>query len=326
MLKFIDLFAGIGGFRIALENLGFKCVFSAETNKHACLVYKTNFNTDPYCDITKLNAFDIPDFDILCAGFPCQSFSIAGFKKGFQDTRGTLFFEIERILREKKPQYFLLENVANLKNHDNGKTLHIILNNLQRIGYNIDFIIENAINFGLPQNRERIIIIGNLKHKIQINNIERNTMKSMSNFLDNNTDFDYLKIDKYTILKTTKQQLKSGLIFCGYLNKNPRKNGIRKNTEHLSRFHKQPNRIYDHAGTHPTISSQEKSGRYWINTPHGVRKTSINELFRLMGFPESFIKIGSQSELRERIGNSVAVPMIETISRQIFLQNEQKFL
>lgn len=161
MLKFIDLFAGIGGFRLAFESLGAKCVFSAEIDKYACQTYESNFGDNPFCDVSTLNPNDIPDFDVLCAGFPCQPFSIAGQRKGFNDTRGTLFFDIERIIKAKQPKAFILENVKGLVNHDKGNTLKVILDTLtKKLNYNVFYQVLNSKDYGVPQNRERIYIIG----------------------------------------------------------------------------------------------------------------------------------------------------------------------
>lgn len=139
MFKFIDLFAGIGGFRLALESLGGECVFSAEINPHACEMYQANYGENPKNDITKIDPKTIPDFDILCAGFPCQAFSIAGKQKGFEEARGTLFFDICKVLNEKKPKVVFLENVKNLKIHDNGNTLKVILSSLENLGYTVSY-------------------------------------------------------------------------------------------------------------------------------------------------------------------------------------------
>ena len=154
-VRFIDLFAGIGGFRLGFEKVGCKCVFGAEIDDHACKIYELNFGDNPKCDITKLDPKNIPDFEILCAGFPCQAFSICGKQKGFYDeTRGTLFFDICRILNEKKPQAFVLENVSNLEKHDSGKTLTVMLSALSELGYTVTYKVLNARDFGVPQNRE----------------------------------------------------------------------------------------------------------------------------------------------------------------------------
>lgn len=160
-LTFIDLFAGIGGFRLAAEANKMECVFSSEIDKDASIVYFNNFGEHPAGDITKVKANEIPDFDVLFAGFPCQPFSYAGEGLGFDDeTRGTLFFDIVRILKEKKPKMFLLENVKGLKSHDKGKTLEIILNQLENIGYTIHWTILNSLDYGVPQSRERWYCVG----------------------------------------------------------------------------------------------------------------------------------------------------------------------
>ena len=158
--KFIDLFAGIGGIRIAFENIGGRCVFSSEMDKFAQETYKTNFGEEPYGDITQVNPSEIPDFDILCAGFPCQPFSQAGHKLGFEDTRGTLFFNIAQIIREKQPKAFFLENVRGLLNHDNGKTFQVIERVIKDLGYSFHYKVIRASDFNLPQHRPRLFMVG----------------------------------------------------------------------------------------------------------------------------------------------------------------------
>ncbi len=159
--RFIDLFAGIGGIRLGFESVGGKCVFSSEIDEDACKTYEANFGEYPSGDITKINANSIPDFDILLAGFPCQAFSIIGKKEGFaNETCGTLFFEIERILKEKRPPAFMLENVKNLVSHDNGNTFKVIMSHLEALGYHVYAKVLNALDYGVPQKRERIFIVG----------------------------------------------------------------------------------------------------------------------------------------------------------------------
>ena len=321
---FIDLFAGIGGFRIALESIGGRCVFSSEIDDHACEMYKANFGDDPYCDITKLNPSTIPNFDILCAGFPCQSFSICGKQKGFIDeTRGTLFFDIVRILKEKKPKAFILENVKNLTTHDKGRTLTVIIDTLNNLGYSVNYKVLNAKDFGVPQNRERILIVGSRDGiHFDFDKVKGTPSKPMKAFLDTKGNFEILKPEQYTILdkKYIKQQKSSGLIFTGYLNKPIRKAGVRPNTEHLSRVHRQVNRIYSSEGMHPTIASQEVNGRFYIYNDNIVRKLTIDECYRFFGFPEDFIKIGSSAKLYERIGNSVCIPVIKAVALEVYNQ------
>ena len=319
-LTFIDLFAGIGGIRQGFEKNGFKCVYSNEIDDHACEMYELNFGENPKGDITKLDPSILPDFDILVGGFPCQSFSICGKQKGFEDARGTLFFDICRILEKKKPKAIMLENVFNLVTHDKGNTFKVMKESLANLGYTIECRVLNARNFGVPQNRDRIIIVGSREGiHFDFNKLETNTIDSMIPFLDKEGPFEYLDPSEYTILedKYVKRQSKSGLIFIGYRNKKIRVAGVRPGTEHLSRVHKMPNRIYSAEGTHPTIASQEQSGRYWIYVNNKVRKLTINECYRFFGFPENFKKCGLLSKQYERIGNSVCVNMICAVAKEI---------
>lgn len=320
---FIDLFAGIGGFRLAFNNEGYKCVFSSEINKHCQKVYFDNYNELPYGDITQINPKDIPNFDILTAGFPCQPFSICGKRKGFEDTRGTLFFNLCNIIKEKQPKVIVLENVKHLIHHDNGNTFKVIIESLEDLGYNVQHKILNAKNFGVPQNRERIIIIATRCGIFDFNKISYNNHAiKLKDILDKNIEkVQYLPKDEYTLLKEIRTQ-ESGLLFAGYRNKGIWKKGIRPNTEHLSRVHRQPNRIYSSDGIHPTIPSQETSGRFFIHIPeiNQVRKLTINECYKLMGFPSSFKKSPIIGEAYRQIGNSVCVPLIQEIAKQINLQ------
>ncbi len=317
MLKFIDLFAGIGGFRLGFKKIEHTCVFSSEIDQHARDMYQANYGEIPFGDITKIKAEHIPSFDILTGGFPCQPFSIAGAKRGFNDSRGTLFFDIIRIINHHKPKVVILENVKHFKSHDNGKTLKTVLNLLENEGYTTSFALLNAKDFGVPQNRERTIIIATLNGiKFNFNNLKKTTGVKIKDILENNNQLEYIDENQYTLIDSPIEQ-KSGLIFAGYLNKNIRTTGVRPRTEHLSRVHKQPNRIYSSEGTHPTLSSQESAGRYYILHNGKVRKLTIKECFRLMGFPDNFKKIGSSAKLYNRIGNSIAVPMVIAISNEI---------
>lgn len=316
--KFIDLFAGIGGFRLGFESQGFQCVFSSEIDTHAKEMYCENFGDMPFSDITKIKEQDIPKFDILLGGFPCQPFSIAGGKKGFNDTRGTLFFDIVRILKRHKPKVVILENVKHFKNHDKGNTLKTVLSTLEQLGYETNWQLLNAKDFGVPQNRERTIIVASLnKIEFDFQKIIKKPAVSLKEILETKNDnFEYLEKSEYTLIDNPKQQ-PSGLIFVGYRNKKIRQKGVRENTEHLSRVHKQPNRIYSSEGTNPTLSSQESSGRYFIYHNKIVRKLTLKECYRLMGFPDNLKLIGVQSKLYNRIGNSIVVPMVEAIAKQV---------
>ena len=198
--KFIDLFAGIGGIRIPFQELGGECVFTSEWDKFAQKTYRINFGETPNGDITKIESESIPDFDILLGGFPCQPFSQAGLKRGFSDTRGTLFFEIERIIKDKRPKAFLLENVKQLRGHDKGRTLKVILEHLDILNYYVKYEVLRARDFGVPQNRERIYIVGFDKNYFDIPDeydfkfpVPTKVKTCLGNILENCVD------DKYTI-------------------------------------------------------------------------------------------------------------------------------
>ncbi|MGB3533343.1 MAG: DNA (cytosine-5-)-methyltransferase [Microcoleaceae cyanobacterium] len=322
-ITFIDLFAGIGGFRIALEKAGYHCVYSCEINPACQEVYQQNFGEIPEKDISQIEIDKIPNHDILTAGFPCQPFSICGKRSGFQDTRGTLFFHLCRIIEAKKPQVIFLENVKHLVHHDQGRTLDIILYSLEDLGYLVDYKILNAKDFGVPQNRERIVIFGTLNKKFNFNLVrDKLPVPSLSNFLDKAGNFEYLSPGEYTLIENPKTQ-DSGLLFVGYRNKNIWKKGIRPNTEHLSRVHRQPNRIYSVEGVHPTLPSQETSGRFFIYLPQkdAVRKLTIAECYRIMGFPTDFKIHPSLAECYKQIGNSVCINMIYELAIQLREQN-----
>lgn len=317
---FIDLFAGIGGIRIAMQNSGGNCVYSSEWNSQAQKTYLANYGEMPFGDITKESTKSyIPDrFDVLCAGFPCQPFSISGKQKGFEDTRGTLFFDICSIISKKMPQVVFLENVKHLVNHDNGNTLKTILLRLEELGYNVSWRVLNGSDFGVPQNRERIIIVGSLNGIFDFDKVKNQQRTHLVDFLDKDGNFEFLNPDDYTLLDNPKEQPESGLIFAGYRNKSIRKAGVRPGTEHLSRVHKQPNRIYSVYGIHPTLPSQESSGRFFVLTEdHRVRKLTISECWRIMGFPENFKKVSSVGDQYKQLGNSVCIPMIEAVADEI---------
>ena len=316
--RFIDLFCGIGGIRLGMEKVGFDCVFSSDINDECKKTYHANFNEIPHGDVRDISEDDIPDFDILCAGFPCQPFSISGKQKGFGDSRGTLFFEICRIIKAKQPSIVFLENVKHLIHHDERRTLKVILEQLRKLGYFVEWKVLNALDYGAPQNRERIIIVASKEYPFNFSDIQKTNRESLLDFLDVSGEFEYLDQEDYTIIENPKTQKQSGLRFIGYRNKSIRKAGVRPNTEHLSRVHKQPNRIYCVSGTHPTLPSQETSGRFWILLPDNrVRKLTIDECFRIMGFPDNFARPSSLGEQYKQIGNSVCVPMVEAVANAI---------
>lgn len=342
-VKFIDLFAGIGGFHYALHKHRAKCTFACEIDDLCRDTYQTNFTTSsPHLfkpqfsgastgdlfletgfanDITKLSPESVPYHDILCAGFPCQPFSKAGKQQGFNDTRGTLFFNVMEIVKAKKPRVVFLENVKHLVRHDGGNTLKVVLAELKQAGYVTSWKLLNAKDFGLAQSRERIVIIAHKSLKFNFDVIHGTPHKCVKDVIDRVGDFQYLDKTDYTLFPEEKwRSQKSGLIFCGYRNANIRKAGIRPNTEHLSRTHKQPHRIYHINGTHPTLISTESSGRFWISNGDWVRKLTLCECYRLQGFPSSFHINPRASAAYNQIGNSVAIPMIEAIYNEIRVQ------
>ncbi len=320
-LRIIDLFCGLGAFRIGFEENGFKTVFSSDFNKNVQKVYERNFNEKPFGDITNLNPSLIPDFDVLLAGFPCQPFSISGKNLGFKDTRGTLFFNICQIIKEKKPKVVLLENVKNIIYHDKKRTIKVIINSLLELGYKVEWKVLNLIDFGLPQNRERIFFVASKDFNFNFNKLNKTKSLPLRDFLDKENNEIYLEEDEYTLIpnELINKQKKTGLMFVGYRNKQGFKRGIRPNTEHLSRVHRQPNRIYSIDGYHPTIPSQESNGRFYIFIPelNKVRKLSIRECFRIMGFPENYKLDFARGTHTVQIGNSCGVSVIKELSYQI---------
>lgn len=317
---FIALFAGIGGLRLALEQAGGQCLFSSEINESAAEVSK-NFGEKPHGDITAdATKQALPKaFDLLSAGFPCQPFSISGRKMGFQDTRGTLIYEVFDILNSHKPRVVLLENVKHLRYHDGGRTLQVILDSLVELGCNVSLDVLNAANFGVPQNRERIAIVGTRQGHFSFAPLRAICQRvTLEDFLDTQGPFEYLE-EPYTLLEAPTVQL-SGLIFAGYRNKRLRQRGVGNSSIALSRVHKQPNRIYDARGIHPALPAQETSGRFWILHKGKVRKLTIAECYRIMGFPETFQRAQSLSEQYRQIGNSVCIPQFRAIAEEIVKQ------
>lgn len=308
-MKFIDLFAGIGGFRYALESLGCECVFSSEWDKYCQESYKLNFNDTPYGDITKIDEKDIPSFDILCGGFPCQPFSVSGKQKGFSDTRGTLFFDIARIVAYHKPKVILLENVKNLKAHNDGATFEVISNTLNELNYNIYYKVLNAKNFELPQNRERITIIC-IRKDIDSGNFK---------FPNGSDKFVTISDIKESDDKTEKYLLKRNDIHIDQEKlKNAKKNGRVNKPIQIGVIAKggQGNRIYHENGIGITLAASSggaasKTGAYYINGK--VRKLSPREAARLQGFPESFKIIDNDTQSLKQFGNSVPINLLKEV-------------
>lgn len=314
---FIDLFAGIGGMRLAFQNIGGKCVFSSEWDKYAQITYEKNFGEVPFGDITKINERDIPEHDILVAGFPCQAFSIAGKRGGFDDTRGTLFFDVARILKEKKPKAFFLENVKGLINHDKGRTLKVILNTLREdLDYNVpEPQIINAKNFGVPQNRERIFIVGfrkdlkvnefkypiSINKEVCINDIIEDKPVSVKYYLST----QYLK----TLEEHKKRHEMKGNGF-GY--EIISKEGI-ANAIVVGGMGRERNLIIDNRLTDFTPVTHIKG----VVNRNGIRRMTPREWARLQGFPDKFIIDVSDAQAYKQFGNSVAVPAVQATAKEI---------
>lgn len=320
--SYIDLFAGMGGFRLALDALGGNCVYSSEIDPTCRRLYNINFGHEPDGDITKVDENSIPDHQLLAGGFPCQSFSIAGRKMGFADPRGTLFFDILRIAKAKRPAALLLENVKHLSKHDNGRTLATIKESLESIGYHFSWKVLNSAHFGVPQNRERTIMVASKSKPFRFDPLKQKMTNptSMRMALDSKPK-ELLGVLEYTLLPSEMwRRQASGLVFVGHRNKPGRKVGIREGTEHLSRSHKQPNRIYHADGTHPTLPSQESAGRFWVYDGDQVRKLSIPECLRIQGFPDSHALPDNKSAAYRQIGNSVPPPLIRPIAEEMVRQ------
>ena len=296
---FIDLFAGIGGIRLAYQELGGKCVFSSEWDPEAAKTYFANFGEHPFGDIRRIDPCDIPDFDVLLAGFPCQPFSIIGDKEGFEhETQGTLFFNIEKILLKKKPKAFMLENVRNLTAHDHGRTFKIILAHLQDAGYDVHYKVLNALDFGVPQKRERIIICGFAK-PVAFEfpaPLPPDKRKTVADIIDPAANFDRSLRVRPAIRESRLARLK------------------------------------DKSFPRPYISHENVAGSI---TPHNYscalragasanyilindeRRPSPREMLRIQGFPDDFKIVVGYGQIKHQTGNSVAVPVMRAVAKKV---------
>lgn len=307
--RFIDLFAGIGGFRLALESFGAKCVYSNEWDKYAQETYQLNFGEIPEGDITQVDEKSIPDHEILCAGFPCQAFSISGKQKGFEDSRGTLFFDLARIIKEKRPMVVFLENVKNFATHDNGNTLRVVENTMHELGYSFDYSVLNPIHFGVPQKRERIYMVSFR------NDVDREEFffpkpfkleryvedlllpSSETKKYEVNRD-DLVLNDNANLLENSNRAIRVGTVGKGG----------------------QGERIYSPKGIAITLSAYgggvfAKTGGYLIDGK--TRKLHPRECARIMGFPDSFKLNPNLNQAYKQLGNSVVVDVLQYIVKQI---------
>ncbi len=296
-LKFIDLFCGIGGFRFAMNaackvrGLEGQCVFSSDIDVDAQTAYEANFGERPTGDITKVLASAVPDHDLLLGGFPCQAFSIIGDRKGFEDARGTLFFDIARILQTKTPRAFVLENVKQLRSHNQGKTLERIMETLEGLGYHADYRVLNALNFGVPQKRERIFIVGFREPRAFSWPAGGIPMRPLSAILEKNVPDQYwasARIRQNRLIKRAdKQQFREPTVW------HENKGG--------------------NVSAYPYSCALRAGASYNYLLVNGERRMTEREMLRIQGFPDSFKIACDYSATRKQAGNSVAVPCVTAV-------------
>lgn len=306
---FIDLFAGLGGFRIALESLGAKCVYSNEWDKAAQNTYKANFGDIPEGDITKVDEKTIPNHDILCAGFPCQPFSISGKQKGFEDSRGTLFFDVARIVKEKKPKIVFMENVKNFATHDNGHTLDVVKRTMEELGYTFNQKVLSAVDYGVAQKRERIYMVC-FRNDLNVTDFKYPEPIKLVKHVE-----DYL-IDDENELKNLYVERKDTYFNYSnddfYSNKSIRLGIVNKGG--------QGERIYSTKGIAITLSANgggvfAKTGGYLVNGK--TRKLHPRECARIMGYPDNYKICDNTNEAYKQFGNSVVIDVLQYIGLQI---------
>lgn len=296
---FIDLFAGIGGIRLGFQSNGGRCVFSSEWDKDAAKTYYYNFGERPFGDIQKIDPNDIPDFDVLLAGFPCQPFSIIGDKEGFNhETQGTLFFNIEKILLAKKPKAFMLENVRNLTAHDKGRTFKVILSHLRNAGYDVHYKVLNALDYGVPQKRERIIICG-FRKKVAFEfppPIPKDSRKTVADIIDSDAEKDKSLFVRPAIRKSRLARLKD--------KKFPRPYISHENVAGSITPHSFSCALRAGASANYILINDE-------------RRPSAREMLRIQGFPDEFKIVVPYSQVKHQTGNSVAVPVIQAVAEKL---------
>ena len=299
---FIDLFAGIGGIRLGYQALGGKCVFSSEWDEAAAKTYEANFGVKPHGDITKIPPEDIPDFDVLLAGFPCQPFSIIGDKEGFaHETQGTLFFNIEKILVAKKPKAFMLENVRNLTAHDKGRTFKVIVAHLKAAGYDVHYKVLNALDYGVPQKRERIIICG-FRKPVAFEfppPIPKEQRKTVADIIDPEADKDKSLFVRPAIRASRLERLKDKDFPKPYIS---HENVAGSITPH----------------NYSCALRAGASANYILINDE--RRPSPREMLRIQGFPDDFKIVVNYGQIKHQTGNSVAVPVMRAVAERVVAQ------
>ena len=307
-IAFCDLFAGIGAFRTALESFGAKCVFSCEWDKDAQQTYQMNYKEIPAGDVTKIDENDIPSHDILCAGFPCQPFSISGKQLGFNDTRGTLFFDVARIINKQQPKIVLLENVKNFASHDGGRTLNIVTDTLNNLGYDVFHDIYNASDYGVPQKRERIFFVC-FKKEFGIKKFSTPAKITLKKHVED----ILLPPDEVSdlIVRRNDVVLKDNVV--EHYSCSPLRIGIVNKGG-------QGERIYSIKGTAITLSAYgggigAKTGLYMVDG--NIRRLAPRECARLDGFPDKFKIPENRNIAYKQFGNSIVVDVVQHIILQM---------
>ncbi len=307
--SFIDLFAGLGGFRIALESLGAHCVYSNEWDKPVQKVYANNFGDVPEGDITKVDETTIPNHDILCAGFPCQAFSISGKQRGFEDSRGTLFFDVARIVKAKKPKIVFMENVKNFASHDNGRTLEVVRNTMEELGYSFNQRVLSAVDYGVPQKRERIYMVC-FRKDLNISEFSFPTPFKLTRHVEDFLLDDEKMVEKLYVNRpdthyniTTDDEYSDKPIRLGIVNKGG-----------------QGERIYSTKGIAITLSAYgggvfAKTGGFLINGK--TRRLHPRECARIMGYPDSYKICDNANQAYQQFGNSVVIDVLQYIGKEI---------
>lgn len=288
-LTFADMFCGIGGFHVAAAELGMQCVFACDIDAEARRAYRENFGVEPLGDITSIPPETIPDHDILMAGFPCQPFSIIGTMQGFDDVRGTLFFNLAEVIEAKKPTALLLENVRQLSTHNKGRTLRRIIEVLTELGYRTDWKVQNALDFGLPQKRERTFIVGFRDHSVAFDWPRPfGDPPSLEIVLESDVPEKYFASERIRRKRQEKHQ----------------------SPYDLSIWHENKG---GNVSSHPFSCALRAGASYNYLLVNGVRRLTPREMLRLQGFPESFELPGSYQQVRKQTGNAVPVPIVKSI-------------
>ena len=292
-IRFADFFCGIGGFHIAASNLGMQCVFASDIDDEACNAYEKNFGLRPVGDIRKISPDTVPDHDFLFAGFPCQPFSIIGKKKGFDDPRGTLFFDLLEVIKEKQPPFIVLENVKQLATAGNGQVISRIVNCLQKLGYETDYRVLNALDYGLPHKRERTIIVACLYGLEDFCWPERRSdFMPLSQILEAQPDPRFYVSERIKLKRMSSHRAPMSPMIW-----HENKSG--------------------NISSHPFSCALRAGASYNYLLVDGVRRLTPRETLRLQGFPDNYEIVCSDAQLKKQTGNAVPVPMVQAVIQEV---------